>query len=122
MISRRDVKFECFRGKGPGGQHKNKTSSCVRATHIPTGIVVTVDGRSQAMNKKAALEEIEGRLQGLQAERAARARKGRRDRAIRDRKYVRTYDFKKKVVIDHRSGKRAPLGAVLDKGQIELLR
>lgn len=57
-MNKKDVKIETFRGKGKGGQHKNKTDSCVRATHIPTGISVTIDGRDQHKNKREALRRL----------------------------------------------------------------
>jgi peptide chain release factor len=58
-IEVRDVVFEAMRAAGPGGQHVNKTESAVRATHKPTGIVVTArEERSQAMNRKLALARL----------------------------------------------------------------
>lgn len=62
-INKDDVVYETMRGRGAGGQHKNKTDSCVRATHKPTGISVRIDGRDQSKNKKAAFKELEKRVQ-----------------------------------------------------------
>jgi hypothetical protein len=54
-----DVRFDAFRGAGPGGQKRNKTSSAVRATHTPTGLSATSDTtRSQHENKAAALLQL----------------------------------------------------------------
>lgn len=67
-----EVQFQAVRSSGPGGQHVNKTSSAVRATHLPTGLSVFVqDSRSQYQNKKTALERLtqrfhEHQLQGVQ--------------------------------------------------------
>lgn len=59
----RDIKFESFRSSGPGGQHVNKTSSAVRATHLDTGISVKVQSeRSQHLNKRLAVALIELKL------------------------------------------------------------
>jgi len=70
-VHAKDVVFEAMRASGPGGQHVNKTESAVRATHRPTGLVVTArEERSQAMNKKLAL----ARLAGLLAAGAAAAK------------------------------------------------
>jgi peptide chain release factor len=54
-----DLKFDCFRAGGPGGQHQNTTDSAVRVTHLPSGIsTVCRDGRSQHRNKKLAVERL----------------------------------------------------------------
>jgi hypothetical protein len=55
----RECKLDAFRGSGPGGQKRNKTSSAVRLTHIPTGVFATAsEFRSQAQNRAAALRRL----------------------------------------------------------------
>ena len=55
----RDCDVETYRGSGPGGQHRNKTESAVRMTHLPSGIVrVATEHRSQLRNRLLALERI----------------------------------------------------------------
>ena len=122
MLDKRDLKIQFTKGKGPGGQHRNKTSSMVRATHKPTGIVVTVDGRDQHKNKVLALKELERRIIESKRAEQARQKKALRDAKIKDKTTIRTYDFGRGVVKDHRSGKTASVKDVLGKGRIDLLR
>ena len=62
-----DLKVDTFRSSGPGGQHMQKTSSAVRVTHLPTGLVATCESqRSQHQNKEAALRILYARLLELE--------------------------------------------------------
>lgn len=122
MINKSDLKIERIRGTGPGGQRRNKVATCVRLTHLPTGLVVTADCRTQPESMRQAMEEMEKRIKDAKAETKAVAKKARRDKAIHDTPTIRTYDFKAGVVRDHRTGKVAPLKQVLGKGKIELLK
>ncbi|WP_294960464.1 peptide chain release factor H [uncultured Flavobacterium sp.] len=63
-ISENDIQYQAMRSSGAGGQHINKVSSAIRATHIPTGIaVVAMDSRSQHQNKKLATERLLRKLE-----------------------------------------------------------
>lgn len=121
-MNKSDVRVERIRGKGPGGQNKNKVASCVRLTHVPTGLVVRIDGRDQHKNLKLAWKELERRLADWQSQQKSDKRKAKRDAAIKDTPTIRTYDFKTNRVKDHRSGKTASLKDVLEKGKLELLQ
>lgn len=114
--------FRYTRGQGPGGQHKNKTDSCVIATHKPTGIEVKCDGRNQHQNKRAAIKQLEARVKEHWEQQKAKQRKKQRDERIRNTTRVRTYDFSRGVVTDHRSGKTASLKDILEKGMLYKLR
>jgi len=67
-----DLKVETFRSSGPGGQHMQKTSSAVRLTHLPTGLVVTCQSeRSQYRNKEIAMTILQSRILELELEKRA---------------------------------------------------
>lgn len=108
------------RGSGPGGQHKNKVETCCYIKHIPTGIEVKADGRSKTSNYNTALEELEKRLENLQLSIYIEKYRESRNKALSVGR-IRTYNFQRGTVLDHRTGKIAPLKKIMD-GDIELLR
>ena len=73
-INPNDVREDTYRGSGAGGQHRNKTDSCVRLTHLPTGTVVTAeDHRSQHQNRQQAWARLAERVNGAARSKAADA-------------------------------------------------
>jgi peptide chain release factor 2 len=71
-IDPEELKVETFRASGPGGQHMQKTSTAVRITHLPTGLVASCQNeRSQIRNKETALRILRSRLLELELERKA---------------------------------------------------
>jgi peptide chain release factor 1 len=119
-INKKDLKIEYMRGQGPGGQHKNKTDSACRITHIPTGISAYADTRNQHHSKRTAMRELERRLIDRKKEALAKDKKAKRDYAIHNTERIRTYDFSRGVVTDHRTGKVASLKNILEKGRLDL--
>ena len=121
-INKEDIKVERIRGSGPGGSNRNKVSSCIRVTHIPTGITVTIDARNQHQNLCVALKELELRLKQLKADKKAQVKKEDRDYKIHNTKVIRTYNYSRGLVKDHRTGKTASIKEIMDKGRLDLLK
>lgn len=109
-------------GSGPGGQHKNRTYSCVTVIHIPTGLQeVCQETRSKIKNEKLATERLLKKLEKLREKEKHEQVNELRKKVIKDSKRVRTYNYKTNIVTDHRTGKRANLKKVLD-GNLDLLK
>lgn len=109
-------------GSGPGGSHRNKNLTAIRARHIPTGTIVFIDGRSQDSNKKDAIRILTQRVRNHEKEvieadynnvRKAQVKTGRGGKR-------RTYNYIDNRITDHVSGKKVyNVDSVIRKGNFE---
>jgi peptide chain release factor 2 len=111
-IKEDDLRIDVYRASGAGGQHVNKTSSAVRITHLPTGIVCASQAeRSQFKNKATAMKQLKNRLYNLEAEKQA-AIKAALDATKQDVSFgsqIRSYVFQPYTMVnDHRTELKLP--------------
>ena len=104
----KDIRVDVYRSSGAGGQHINKTSSAVRMTHLPAGIVVAMqDQRSQQQNREKAMKILKARVydyyksqEQSEYDENRKSAVGTGDRSER----IRTYNYPQNRVTDHRIG------------------
>jgi peptide chain release factor 2 len=107
-----DIRVDVFRASGAGGQHVNKTSSAVRITHIPSGVVTSSQQeRSQFKNKATAMKMLKNRLYQIEADKQAAA-KAALDSTKSDVSFgsqIRSYVFQPYTMVnDHRTELKIP--------------
>ncbi len=118
-IREEDIRIDTFRSSGAGGQHINKTSSAIRITHFPTGIVVQCQNeRSQHMNKDKAMQMLKAKLYLLKQEENAAKAAGIRGEVtdIGWGNQIRSYVMQPYTMVkDHRTGvESGNVDAVMD--------
>jgi peptide chain release factor 1 len=134
-INDADLRIDVYRSSGHGGQSVNTTDSAVRITHVPSGLVVTMqDEKSQLKNKNKAMGVLRSRLLALKAEKEMRSNRAARLAQIgtgdRSEK-IRTYNFPQDRITDHRIGRTqhglpgymtGDIGAMIEALQAEDLK
>lgn len=118
-ISQNDLRIDVYRSSGPGGQSVNTTDSAVRITHLPTGIVVSMQNeKSQLQNREAAMRVLRARILAAQQEELEAEQSAARKSQVRtvDRsERIRTYNYPENRIADHRTGyKSYNLDQVMD--------
>jgi peptide chain release factor 2 len=116
-----DLKIDVFRASGAGGQHVNKTSSAVRITHLPSGVITSSQAqRSQGKNKATAMQQLKNRLYQIELNKQL-AKKAEMDENKSDVSFgsqIRSYVFQPYTMVnDHRTElKIADIQKVMDGG------
>ena len=108
-IDKRDIKYITTKGTGPGGQHRNKTESCVIAIHKPTGLSVKIDARNQHKNKALATRLLVERVREQECSKSNSRRHANRKQQVGsgmrgDKR--RTYRSRDDRVVDHITGQK----------------
>lgn len=116
-----EFKILTTRGSGPGGQHKNKTESCVVVIHNETGLKETCqETRSQLKNKQIALERLKKRIELISENEVNKIINDMRNKILNNPIRIRTYNYKTGLAINHITGKKFPLDRILN-GELNLL-
>lgn len=122
-VEEKDLRIDTFRSSGAGGQHVNKTSSAIRITHIPSGIVVQCQNeRSQHRNKESAMKILFSRLYQIKIEEqeAKRAKLESTKRDIAWGSQIRSYVFHPyNMVKDHRTNHETSNTVAVMDGEID---
>ena len=121
FINKKNYKVIFTKGTGAGGQHKNKTETCATVIHIPTGMrEMCQETRYKNKNKDIALERLNKRIEERIKLFKHRKLNQEKINTLKDAGVIRTYNFPRNEVKDHRTGKTADLKKVLN-GKLDLL-
>jgi len=116
-----EIKIIVTKGSGPGGQHRNKTETDITIRHLPTGIETkNCETRSKIRNIELAKKQLNQKLIAIATIQSHNDLNSKRQDAVFSKR-IRTYNFKRKEVINHLNGKKAPLQDVLN-GKLELIQ
>ena len=109
------------RGHGKGGQAQNKISTAIRARHVPTGISVFINGRSQQANRTRAIEILTSRVRSGHSDAASSQWAAAKSQQFQEQTKIRTYNFIDNRATDHRTGKKVHNVEGVLRGKLALL-
>lgn len=119
-MDEKDLHIKITKGSGPGGQHRNKVETCVTVTHVPTGLSERCqDTRSQLKNLELAKERLAEKVRKHEDDLINKAKNERRLELIKNQQVVRTYNYTRNEVYDHRTKTKKDLKKFM-KGEIDL--
>lgn len=120
-----ELEIKCQTGHGKGGQHQNKTASAVRMLHKPTQLHVFINGRDQHYNKQMALRILTAKVHEKLANKNQKSYNAQRKAQLGDAgrgDKIRTYNFLKSRITDHRTNKETSNVKQFMKGDLDLVR
>lgn len=116
----KDIDIKITRGSGPGGQHKNKVETCVVIIHKQTGLQEKCqDTRSKNRNIKIAKERLEKKIEKFNKDKTQKVKGEKRKEQIQNSKVIRTYNYTRNEVYDHRTKVKHNLKKFMS-GEIDL--
>ena len=119
-MENKDLKILYTRGSGPGGQHKNKVETCVVITHLPTGLTERCqDTRSKNRNLVIAKRRLQEKIDKQIKDQLQEINNNKRKDRIHTQQVIRTYNYSRNEVYDHRTKARADLKKFM-KGEVDL--
>ncbi len=122
-IQEKDLRMDFFVSTGPGGQHRNKTMSAVRLTHIPTNTVtVSCAERSQHNNRAYAMEQLLEKLEKLEHKVNADLNAKRREEALGKKQAILTFYYNHKMVVNERAGIKSTRLKEILNGDLDLIK
>ena len=124
LLKNNEIETTTMVGTGPGGQHRNRTASCVRMKHIKTGLMVVVDNKDQHQNRRDALRILTTKVNqyyNQQKEQEYNSCRKNQVNTKRGGNKVRTYNYITSRVVDHISGKKSKNLKAIMNGHFELI-
>lgn len=119
VLNEADLRERFTRGSGNGGQNRNVHDNCVIMTHVPTGVEVRIDGRSQWQNRQEARRVLSKRIAEYEIEKALRICNADRQTQVNPERSAKsfTHNTQRDEVVDHDTGQKWRLSSFM-KGKI----